>query len=334
MSEKLYFEDFSAGMTVECGARAVTTEEAIAFAEAYDPQPMHVDPVSAETTLLGGLALSGWQTCGIGQRVLVDGFLGRVACLGSPGVASVRWRRPARPDSPIAGRLHTRTVRPSKSRPEIGFVLVDYTLSQDGEPICIEDFTFIVASRFAGSLGGGPPANGPAEDTPWSDSVSPEALAWGEAGDVPLGQAVDLGEVTLSDEDIIEFARAYDPQAFHLDEAAGAASLFGGLAASGWQLTALWSGRLQAGLRRAMADLPPSRRAAVDGLFGPSPGFSKLVWKRPALAGDRLRFFTKPVAIEPHEKRDDWVVLESVNGAINQTGALVFQFDGRVMMRR
>lgn len=86
--------------------------------------------------------------------------------------------------------------------------------------------------------------------------------------DYPVGSVWELGSVALSEADIVEFARRYDPQPFHVDAAAAAAGPFGGLIASGWQTCA------------AMM------RLLVEGFLCPasslgSPGIDELRWLRP-----------------------------------------------------
>ncbi|HEX5999081.1 MAG TPA: MaoC/PaaZ C-terminal domain-containing protein, partial [Hyphomicrobiaceae bacterium] len=91
---KLHHEDLEVGTPYAFGHKVVTAEEIIAFARIYDPQPMHTDPEAAKLTPVGGLCASGWHTCAMMMRMLVDGLLGEAASLGSPGMDEVRWKRP------------------------------------------------------------------------------------------------------------------------------------------------------------------------------------------------------------------------------------------------
>src|ERR1700693_1168280 len=94
---KLFFEDFKLGHLGRFGPRHVTAEEVRAFAAEFDPQPMHLDEVAASRSMLKGLAGSGWHLCSITMRMMFDGFIGRTASLGSPGVNELRWLAPLRP---------------------------------------------------------------------------------------------------------------------------------------------------------------------------------------------------------------------------------------------
>src|ERR1700753_3034494 len=92
----LSFEDFKPGHFGTFGPRRVTREEILAFAAEFDPQPMHLDETAANASMLKGLAGSGWHLCSLVMRMLFDGFIGRTASLGSPGVNELRWLAPPR----------------------------------------------------------------------------------------------------------------------------------------------------------------------------------------------------------------------------------------------
>ncbi len=120
--DTLYWEDFTPGEVVEIGRHTFTEEEIIAFAVQFDPQPFHTDPVAARGTFYGGLIASGWHTCAVGMRLMVQSYIGRAASAGSPGVENIRWLGPVRPGDTIAYRRVILETRPSGSRPGIGLV--------------------------------------------------------------------------------------------------------------------------------------------------------------------------------------------------------------------
>src|SRR5260370_1306664 len=101
---KLYWEDFAEGSAAEYGPRLVTREEIVAFAAEFDPQPMHLDEDAARSTLLGGLAASGWHTCVLFNRLLVDGLINNAHAMGAPGVDEVKWLKPVRPGDRLVVR--------------------------------------------------------------------------------------------------------------------------------------------------------------------------------------------------------------------------------------
>jgi acyl dehydratase len=118
----LTFEDFPPGHFGTFGPRHVTREEMLAFAAEYDPQPMHLDEAAASRSMLKGLAGSGWHLCAITMRMMFDGFIGRTASLGSPGVNELRWLAPFRPGDDLTLDIEVTEARVSRSRPETGIV--------------------------------------------------------------------------------------------------------------------------------------------------------------------------------------------------------------------
>jgi acyl dehydratase len=133
---KLYWEDLIVGSVAEFGSRLVTREEIIAFAAEFDPQPMHMDEEFARSTMLGGLAASGWHTCAIEMRMIVDGFMGDSDSMGSPGIDEVRWLKPVRPGDRLTLRRTILEARPLRSRPEWGLVRFRFELiNQAGETV-------------------------------------------------------------------------------------------------------------------------------------------------------------------------------------------------------
>lgn len=133
---KWYFEDFKVGNTVKTGSRTLTEEEIIAFATEYDPQPFHVNKAAAEKSIYGGIIASGWQTCGIMMRLLVDGVLREAASLGSPGVDEIRWIKPVRPGDTLTVSITTLESHPSTSKPDRGIVVNSWeATNQHGEVV-------------------------------------------------------------------------------------------------------------------------------------------------------------------------------------------------------
>ena len=118
----LYWEDFPAGETVDMGSHTFTEAEIIAFAKQFDPQPFHVDPEAAKGSFFKGLVASGWHTCSVAMRLMVDKYVGRSASLGSPGLDNIRWLAPVRAGDTITYRRTTTETRPSESKPDIGLV--------------------------------------------------------------------------------------------------------------------------------------------------------------------------------------------------------------------
>lgn len=118
----LTFEDFPPGHFGTFGPRHVTREEILAFAAEFDPQPMHLDEEAASKSMLRGLSGSGWHLGSLMMRMLFDGFIGRTASLGSPGVDELRWLSPLRPGDDLTLDVEVKDARVSRSRPNVGIV--------------------------------------------------------------------------------------------------------------------------------------------------------------------------------------------------------------------
>ena len=71
----LYWEDLKEAGTVDIGSHTFTEEEIIAFARQFDPQPFHIDPEAAKNSFFKGLIASGWHTCSVGMRLMVDKYV-------------------------------------------------------------------------------------------------------------------------------------------------------------------------------------------------------------------------------------------------------------------
>jgi acyl dehydratase len=142
-----YFEDFEPGQEYPFEPHTVTRAEIVAFAAEFDPQPFHLDEAAAAETLLGGLAASGWHTCALFMRMMYHGWLSETASMGSPGIESLKWLRPVRPGDTLSGHSVVLELRPSKSRPDRGFVRFRHEVQNArGEPVMVAE-NLIMLSR-------------------------------------------------------------------------------------------------------------------------------------------------------------------------------------------
>jgi acyl dehydratase len=125
---RLHWENFSSGQIFDCGSRLVSREEIVGFAAEFDPQPMHLDEQAARATFPGGLIASGWHVCCVLMRMLSDSLLADTSFMGAPGVEEVKWLAPLRPGQRIKARGVVLETRPSRNRPELGFVKFRFEL--------------------------------------------------------------------------------------------------------------------------------------------------------------------------------------------------------------
>ena len=146
-----------------------------------------------------------------------------------------------------------------------------------------------------------------------------------------LGETVEIGSHTFTREEIIEFARAFDPQPFHLDEAAAKASLFGGLCASGWQTAAHFIRCIIASRQDANAGGAHGARVPA---YGPSPGFRDLKWLKPVLVGDTITYRTRLIERIDLRSRPGRGLLASAVQGRNQRGEIVFGVTSLILADR
>ena len=126
---KLHFEDFTPGRRFQHGPRRVERDEMVAFAAEFDPQPMHLDEAAARSTMLGGLAASGWYACCVLMRMCTDAFVLNSTSMGAPGVDEVRWMKPIRPGDELTLNATVLEARASRNRPDMGLVRFQFELS-------------------------------------------------------------------------------------------------------------------------------------------------------------------------------------------------------------
>jgi len=139
--------------------------------------------------------------------------------------------------------------------------------------------------------------------------------------DLAPGSVRDLGSVTVSAEEIKAFAQQFDPQPFHLDEAAGRRSIFGNLCASGWHTCSL-----------AMK-LTVENLLTASSSMG-SPGVENLRWLKPVYPGDTLRLQHTILESRPLRTRTDTGLVRASWEMFNQNGETVLQMEGYGMFGR
>ena len=149
--DQRYFEDYVVGSTYEYGTATVDLREAVAFAEQFDPQPIHIDPVAAAQGPFGGLITSGWHTAALMMRLFVDHYLSSVASLASPGIDELRWIKPVRPGDTLRIRVTVTEARRSRSKPDRGVVrTLIAVLNQRGETVLTMNAMNLLRCRQAG----------------------------------------------------------------------------------------------------------------------------------------------------------------------------------------
>ena len=150
--------------------------------------------------------------------------------------------------------------------------------------------------------------------------------------DIAVGERLGLGSFHFSPGEIIAFATAFDPQPFHLDEAAGRASYLGGLCASGWHTAAVFIRQI---VRNRMAGNAAAQARDVRlPAVGPSPGFRDLRWPKPVFVGDTLDYRARVCEKIDLKSRPDRGILASEIQARNQKGEIVFAVTSQILVER
>ena len=139
--------------------------------------------------------------------------------------------------------------------------------------------------------------------------------------DFKVGDVTEVGPVTVSEEEIVDFAERFDPQPFHTDPEAAASSPYGGLIASGWHTTALFMGMFVRAVLRDSASLG-------------SPGVEEIRWTAPVRPGDTLTGRTTVTDVQPSASNPNRGTVYTTNEVFNQSGERVMTLKARGFFAR
>jgi acyl dehydratase len=139
--------------------------------------------------------------------------------------------------------------------------------------------------------------------------------------DFAVGQVMEFPPRTVSEDEIIAFARDYDPQPFHLDKEAAKQSLFGGLCASGWHTAGM--------MMRMLVDNMIGKHASMG-----SPGVDQLRWVKPVFPGDTLHLRGEILDVKFSRSKPDRGVITSRYEMKNQKGETVLTMQAKGMYAR
>ncbi len=146
------FEDFTPGRQFPLGPKLVTAEEIIEFASEFDPQPMHLSEEAGKASILGGLAASGWHTCGMLMRMTVDSYISGSPSQAGLGVDVVEWKKPVLAGDTLSGTTTVIEQRVSKTRPGMGVVKLRHELqNQRGDLVCVVELNAMLATATGGA---------------------------------------------------------------------------------------------------------------------------------------------------------------------------------------
>lgn len=306
-SERLFYEDFPVGKSFAFGRLEVSETLIAAYRDAFDPRRD------------AAAAASPWQVGALLMRLNYDGWMHQAAARGAPGVDELRWIEPVRAGHALTVRASVLNARVSRSRLEIGLVQFRYDAMAEGVGLVLSQTNSVLLSRRAHEAGTlARPGKAP-EPQPQPPSSAARAMPahW---TDLAVGQRIALGATDFTAGGIVAFARTYDPQPFHVDEAAARRGPFGALAASGWHTAASWM--------RAFVDACRGGTVAS----GRIQSVSGLRWARPVYAGDRIAWDFTPIDVAT--SADGGAIVTSRNSGVNQDGVTVYDFTMRMAMPR
>ena len=138
--------------------------------------------------------------------------------------------------------------------------------------------------------------------------------------DFSPGEVTEFGDYLITEEEILEYARRYDPQPFHVDRKAAAESIFGGLIASGWMTGSIM-----------MRLLVEHFISPVSGMG--SPGVDEVRWPKPVRAGDRLRVRIITIEVKRSQSKPDRGIIQVQQEMINQHGDTVMSLRGTSFLK-
>ena len=139
--------------------------------------------------------------------------------------------------------------------------------------------------------------------------------------DFQTGDVTEVGPVTVSEDEIVDFATRFDPQPFHIDPEAAKASPFGGLIASGWHTTALFMGMFV-------------RAILLDSASLGSPGVEEIRWTAPVRPGDTLTGRVTVTDVQPSATNPNRGTVFTTNEVFNQNGERVMTLKARGFFAR
>ncbi|MEO8157342.1 MAG: MaoC family dehydratase [Betaproteobacteria bacterium] len=139
--------------------------------------------------------------------------------------------------------------------------------------------------------------------------------------DFKVGEVEQIGDRLVDRDEVVAFARQYDPQSFHVDEPAAKKSMYGGLIASGWHTCAM--------VMRMMCDA-----YLLDSDSVGSPGIDNLKWLKPVRPGDTLSARRTTLETRASKSKPDIGIVNNLWEVFNQNGEMVMSMQGYGMFRR
>jgi len=304
------FDQFKVGNIDHLGKVQVTADQRAAFAAALGFNP------DAEEA-------NRWLTVSLQLRVMVEELLNRSSSQGAPGLDEVQWGERVQPGDTLTVRCEVLDTRTSGSRPDLGLVRFRFdTLNQRLQAVLTVHQWMMFAREAAPAHATlRPPGTSANVLTRYEPPMNrapliPDAGCWKDWHRPVAGTVADLGSFRFDVDDIIAFARAFDPQPFHVDPEAARRSLFGRLCASGLHTAVIWASLAQHGP-----------------WVVPSNGMRGLKWHRPVFAGEIIRFRSTIKSAASDNAGSGLTHIARLNEAIDAAGSVVMRFEDEVAIK-
>jgi len=135
------FDELTLGQVFTFGSFSLTEAEIIEYALKFDPQPFHTDPIAAKAApLFGGLVASGLHTMGACFGLVMGSGLFREISLGGSDI-NTRWPAPLRPDEAVGVETRVESLKPSRSKPELGVAILKHTGTRLADGVMVIEMT-------------------------------------------------------------------------------------------------------------------------------------------------------------------------------------------------
>lgn len=317
------------GERLGLGTAVIGRDDMIAFASEFDAQPFHLDDSAAETTLLGGLAASGWHTCVTVMGLLQRKLDSRALALEPAGAEEIIWLKPVRPEDMLTATLVWGARSCDACGEHVGaFPASIETVNQHGDPVMRWRLDCLV--RAVGESGIEPSSR--ARECPMRKARPARVVR--RPGDhgikffeyVAPGDEIDLGQYEFTPELIRRFHDSYGGAAPAPDADAASPT------ASAWHVTAAWMHcivRYYEEHRRRMHDIDQP-----VAMLGPAAGVKHVRWHRPVEAGETIRFCAwaeRKIEIASHR---DWGLLVVGAEGVGENGQPVISFYPQMLLER
>ena len=334
---RLAFEDLNVGDSFPLGPYTMREADTVRFAKVFDPQPLHLDREVARQSLLRELSASGWHTAAIVMRLFYQSYAHKVRSLGSPGIAHVDWPSAVFVGDTVVGHGEILELRPSRSRPNLGIATIRMALKgRDDKDVLRTQWTVMIGRRHPAEAAAVQASSHSRATVPVpgiDNHESPNAsMLWFET--LPMEKTFHLGEARITADEIKVFAREFDPQPFHVDDAAADAGPFGGLSASGWHTCGLWMRANVLTRAAVVAGLPESERQPIitNGIVG--IGCRDISWPRPVRPDVPLHSYVTLESKQESRSMPDWGLVRLRAEMIDGAGELVLRVYPTILIPR